>query len=269
MARRAGRSVYHKENFKSVLQIHAHNLSYGLYLTYGTRTCMGFAGTWTDEQIANDAQFISDAGADYLKFDGCFNKWEDLERGAKTHEGRKRTTTGYLTMRGSLLKLPTNIAYACSWPFYLLTFGMQPNYTQIAEHCNVWRNFNDIELNWQSVLSTINFYTQKRDELSRFHGPQHWNDPDMVGVDRTTALSKYSLLQLIIGNNKLTTNQERAQMSFWCMWSAPLIMSNDLTEVPAESKQILLNQRAIRIDQDPAGDMAARVDVVCGSLLDE
>lgn len=47
---------------------------------------MGFAGTWSNEQIAKDAQFISDAGADYLKFDGCFNKWEDLERGRNTLE---------------------------------------------------------------------------------------------------------------------------------------------------------------------------------------
>lgn len=170
-------------------------------------------------------------------------------------------------MGDNLSKLPKDIAYACSWPFYLLTSGIEPNYTQIANHCNVWRNFNDIALDWQSVLSIINFYTHKREELSRFHGPHHWNDPDMVGIDKTIVLLKDPFLQLIIGNDKLTTSQERAQMSFWCMWSAPLIMSNDLTKVSAASREILLNRRAIRINQDAAGDMAARVDVVRMFLL--
>lgn len=40
------------------------------------------------------------------------------------------------------------------------------------------------------------------------------------------------------------------------MLSAPLHMSNDLREIGAEYKEILLNRHVIEVDQDPLGRMA-------------
>jgi hypothetical protein len=34
------------------------------------------------------------------------------------------------------------MVYSCSWPAYQI--GNHPNYSAIAEHCNLWRNFDDI-----------------------------------------------------------------------------------------------------------------------------
>lgn len=39
------------------------------------------------------------------------------------------------------------------------------------------------------------------------------------------------------------------------IWSAPLIMSNDLRDIAPEFKEILLNSDVIAIDQDPMGKM--------------
>ena len=50
------------------------------------------------------------------------------------------------------------MVYSCSWPAYLI--NNHPNYTAIAEHCNLWRNFDDIADSWDSVLSIIDFYTK-------------------------------------------------------------------------------------------------------------
>jgi len=58
---------------------------------------------------------------------------------------------------------------------------------------------------------------------------------------------------IIVGNTELTVDQAKAQMTIWAIWSAPLIMSNDLRTITPEHKEILLNQRVIAIDQDPLG----------------
>lgn len=48
-------------------------------------------------------------------------------------------------------------------------------------------------------------------------------------------------------------------MSIWSMWSAPLIMSNDLRLIAPVYRDILLNRRVIAIDQDQFGIMARLV----------
>lgn len=57
-------------------------------------------------------------------------------------------------------------------------------------------------------------------------------------------------------------NQSKAQMTIWSIWSAPLIMSNDLRNLTAGSKDILLNKYVIAVDQDPLGIMARMVNQV-------
>lgn len=45
-------------------------------------------------------------------------------------------------------------------------------------------------------------------------------------------------------------------MAMWAMFSAPLIMSNDLRKISHVDKAILLNKEVIAINQDEAGNMA-------------
>ena len=89
----------------------------------------------------------------------------------------------------------------------LFSSGQNPNYKSIAEHCNLWRNYDDIYDSWDSVLGIINFYGDDKvgkrlkkksatffflqDGFGKFAGPGHWNDPDM----------------LIIGNYGLSLDQ--------------------------------------------------------------
>lgn len=81
--------------------------------------------------------------------------------------------------------------------------GQNPNYKSIAEHCNLWRNFDDIYDSWDSVLGIINYYGEDKDGFGQFAGPGHWNDPDM----------------LIIGNYGLSLDQAWAQMAMWAMFA--------------------------------------------------
>ena len=52
----------------------------------------------------------------------------------------------------------------------------------IAEHCNLWRNFDDISDSWESVLHIMDYYGEDKDGFGAVAGPGRWNDPDMLIV---------------------------------------------------------------------------------------
>lgn len=133
------------------------------------------------------------------------------------------------------------ILYSCSWPAYQI--GQDPDYKSISRHCNLWRNFDDIDDSWQSVLSIIDFYAEGQEEFEKFHGPGHWFDPDMV----------------IVGNYGLSLDESRAQFSIWSILSAPLLLSSDLRFLTPEQKEILLNRHVIAVNQDKEGEMGKRI----------
>lgn len=54
------------------------------------------------------------------------------------------------------------------------------NYTLLADICNLWRNYDDIQDSWSSVLSILDWFVTHQDILQPVAGPGHWNDPDMV-----------------------------------------------------------------------------------------
>ena len=60
---------------------------------------------------------------------------------------------------------------------------------------------------------------------------------------------------LTIGNDGLSYEQQKTQMAFWSLWSAPLLVSNDLRTIKPEFKAILTNKQLIEVDQDPLGIM--------------
>jgi alpha-N-acetylgalactosaminidase len=51
-------------------------------------------------------------------------------------------------------------------------------------------------------------------------------------------------------------------MAIWSILAAPLLMSVDLRSIRQESKDLLLNKRAIAINQDPLGFQGRRVSKV-------
>lgn len=59
-------------------------------------------------------------------------------------------------------------------------FFLQVNYTELGQICNLWRNYDDIEDSWDSVLGIIDWFFDNQDALVPAAGPGKWNDPDMV-----------------------------------------------------------------------------------------
>lgn len=208
--------------------VHSKGLKFGIYEDYGTFTCAGYPGVIGHMEL--DAQTFADWDVDYLKLDGCYAQ-------------PKTMSQGYPEMGSYLNKTGRAIVYSCSWPFYEIYSGMTPNYTAVAEHCNLWRNFNDIDDSWASVQSIIDYYGNNQEILVPHSGPGHWNDPDM----------------LIIGNFGLSYEQSKVQMAMWAILAAPLIMSVDLRTIKKDYRDILLNRLIIEVNQDAMGIQGKRL----------
>uniref|UniRef100_A0A6P7F2V3 Alpha-galactosidase n=1 Tax=Diabrotica virgifera virgifera TaxID=50390 RepID=A0A6P7F2V3_DIAVI len=204
------------------------------------------------------------AGYEYIMIDDC---WSSKERDSKGRlvpdpdrfpSGIKNLSdyvsnmlfiiifispVGYIEMGKHLNATGRPIVYSCSWPAYQEYKNMKSNYTAVAETCNLWRNWIDVNDSWQSVTSIIEWFANNQDRLAPFSAPGRWNDPDM----------------LVIGNFGLSFEQSKGQMSVWSVMAAPLIMSVDLRTIEPKFRAILLNKDAIAVNQDPLGEMGRLV----------
>ncbi|XP_033631500.1 alpha-N-acetylgalactosaminidase-like isoform X4 [Asterias rubens] len=208
--------------------VHSRGLKFGIYGDYGTKTCGGYPGSLNHLEL--DAQTFASWGVDSLKLDGCYSNVSTMK-------------TGYPEMTKYLNATGRPILFSCSWPDYERAFHIPINYTSVADNCNIWRNYNDIQDSWDSVTGIIKYYGDNQKTLVPVAGPGHFNDPDM----------------LIIGNKGLNVNQSNAQMAMWAIFAAPLLMSNDLRNIQPVYRDILLNKEVIRINQDPAGKMGKKM----------
>ncbi|RVE56034.1 hypothetical protein OJAV_G00232230 [Oryzias javanicus] len=209
--------------------MHDRGLKLGIYGDMGTHTCGGYPGTTLDK-IQIDAQTFADWEVDMFKFDGCYSNSTEQE-------------LGYPLMSKALNATGRPIGYSCSWPAYRGGLPPKVNYTQLGEICNLWRNYDDIQDSWDSVLTIIDWFFDNQDALQPAAGPGRWNDPDM----------------LIIGDFGLSLDQSRSQMAIWAIMAAPLFMSNDLRTISSEARNILQNKMVISINQDPMGMAGRRI----------
>ena len=109
--------------------IHSIGLKFGIYEDYGTQTCGGYPGSI--DHLELDAETFAEWGVDYVKLDGCYADITQMD-------------TGYPEMGVYLNKTNRPMVYSCSWPAYQEP-TMHPNYEKIAEYCNLWRNYDDIQ----------------------------------------------------------------------------------------------------------------------------
>jgi alpha-galactosidase len=202
--------------------VHSKGLKLGIYSSPGPRTCAGYEGSFDREEL--DAKTWAAWGIDYLKYDWCSagRVWKDDDMRAL-----------YQRMGEALRKAGRPIVYS------LCQYGrasVQEWGPKVAG--NLWRTTGDIRDRWES-MEQIGF---SQSDLAPFAAPGHWNDPDM----------------LEIGNGGMNPDEYRTHMSLWSMLAAPLIAGNDLRNMDAATREILLNREVIAVDQDPLGKAAAR-----------
>lgn len=52
-------------------------------------------------------------------------------------------------------------------------------------HCNLWRNWDDIQDSYESLLGIVHYFGDNQSRIQPHGGKGHWNDPDMVFIAST------------------------------------------------------------------------------------
>ena len=202
--------------------VHSKGLKFGLYNCAGTKTCAGYPGTRGYEY--QDARFYAKLGIDYLKYDWCYTD------GIEPQEA-------YRTMSKALRVAGRPIVFSlCEW-------GESKPWEWAGSVGELWRTTGDISAIFDGYLdhgtwkqTGVMPIVDLQKGLRKYAGPGHWNDPDMLEV-----------------GNGMSTNEDRAHFSMWCMLAAPLIAGNDVRKMSKITKEILTNKEVIAVDQDKAG----------------
>ena len=207
--------------------VHSKGLKFGLYTDVGSKTCAGRPGSLGHEY--QDAQQYAAWGVDYVKVDWC-----------NTLPGQNAEAS-YTLFRNALTASGRPILFSiCEW-------GSNKPWLWAGPIGNLWRATGDIQDCWSckrdwggnGVMQIID----QMNDIFMYTGPGHWNDPDMLEV----------------GNGGMTTEEDRAHFSLWALFSAPLLVGNDVAHMSDATKSILENKEVIAIDQDPLGIQGHRV----------
>jgi len=185
------------------------------------------AGTGTCEKRpgslnheVQDAKTYASWGIDYVKIDWCNAEGLDPE-------------VQYAKFRDALANSGRPIVFSiCNW-------GVKTPWRWGPATGNLWRTTGDINDTYDR-MSLIGF---GQNGLEKFAGPGHWNDPDMLEV----------------GNGGMKRDEYRTHMALWALLAAPLLAGNDLRNMSAETKELLLNSEVLAVDQDAKGVQGHRV----------
>ncbi len=217
--------------------VHERGLKLGIYGDRGTETCFNRgknAGSGSYGNEERDAATFASWGIDYLKYDNCAI--------APGRDNDVAMREDYERMASALQATGRDILFSiCAWDY--------KDWMPATGH--LWRTTLDIKDCWHESDGCIagtweTGIVQIIDEnnLSAVDGgPGHWNDPDMLEV----------------GNGDLSADEYRGHFSLWAIMAAPLIAGNDVRSMSEETRDILINEEVIAVDQDPGGIQGTRV----------
>jgi alpha-galactosidase len=216
--------------------VHSKGLKIGIYSSPGPQTCARYVGSYQHEE--QDAKTYAGWGMDYLKYDLC--SFRDIMRKEAPNDPQKAFAmqkAAYEKMNKALAATGRPIVYS------LCQYGWNDVWTWGTEvGGNLWRTTGDISDRYSS-MAEIGF---SQAGLSKYAGPGHWNDPDMLEV----------------GNGGMTEDQYRQHMTLWVILAAPLLAGNDLSKMSPSTLALLTNKEVIAVDQDPLGKQGDRVSAV-------
>lgn len=221
--------------------MHDRGLKLGIYSDAAQLTCAGYTASLGFEE--QDAKTFAAWDVDYLKYDYC---------GAPSDSATAKIR--YKKMADALHKSGREITFGiCEWG------ERQPWHWAAQAGGQLWRTTGDVRDKWkrrstekwgEGIMDILDVNA----ELHSFAGPGHWNDPDMlvVGLYGKKGPSGDG------GGTGCTDTEYQSQFSLWAMMSAPLYATNDLRNMNEATKNILLNEEIIAIDQDVLGKQAER-----------
>lgn len=208
--------------------VHSLGLKIGLYTDCGPKTCAGYEGSEGHEE--QDIMTYAKWGYDYVKIDWCYCEGKDPR-------------VAYKKFGDAIKKAPRDIVFSiCNWG--------RENPWEWGESVggNLWRTTGDITDTWVSI-SRIGF---GQAGLSKYAGPGHWNDPDMLVVGKVGWGPD-------LRPTRLTPDEQYTHISLWCLLAAPLLIGCPIEQMDDFTLGLLTNVEVLEVDQDPLGRQADRV----------
>lgn len=204
--------------------IHSKGLKFGMYSCAGTHTCAGYPASFEHE--FQDAEQFAKWEIDYLKYDYCY---------------KPRTMDGELLYRRMSLALKNSgrdiLFSACNW-------GEDNVHTWIrSAGAHMYRSTGDIQDNWESIKKLATSQLDKAGYTGNFCH----NDMDMLVVGMRGG-SNNDYIGKIGG---CTDAEYKTHFALWCLMGSPLMIGCDVRSADQATKNILLNEELIRINQDP------------------
>ncbi len=244
-------------------EIHALGLKAGIYSTPWIGTYAGFRGSSSDFEDGGDSpntlapNLRYQENQIYGRYPGLHSRRVDrFGKYSFSHIDIKQWATwgfDYLKLDWNPNDVPTTKRYyeelrKSGRDIILSLSNTAPieDAEGLAKWSNLWRTTGDIHDSWYSISHIMN----SQDKWRPFMSPGHWNDPDMLQVGSFGTPN--TLIKKPVPT-RLTYDEQKTQLSFWGINSAPLLLSCDLTVLDQPTIDLLTNSDLIDINQDPLG----------------
>ena len=256
--------------------VHSKGLKLGLYGDIGTRTCAGYPGLERpDGDFDRDAAQLAAWGVDAFKVDGC-------------NADVKKMNHTYVALGRALNRTGRPMIYSCSWPDYERSLSLPVNFSLVAETCNSWRIFWDVQAgqyahNQRQRFDCVSGYlefaatgsTTAAAPFSQYcpgdsHGqpdvdhaamlsaarPGSFNDADMLPIGANYTMDGRGR---VVPTTAFTPTQARSAMALWVVLASPLMIGADVRSMDPDSRSVWLNKGLLRAHQDPLGLQGTRI----------
>lgn len=223
--------------------IHERGLKAGIYTSPGTTTCAGFTGSFGYEY--RDAKQFADWGFDFLKYDYC--SYERIEKELKTinpgFSPKQVMQQPYLNMGAILRSQQRDIV------FNLCQYGRNDVWSWGPDAGHSWRTGGDLG---GQIGKFFDVALRNAQAYGKWSKPGAWNDLDYIQIGYVGNPDGSRIPEL----TKLSPAEQYSFMSLWCLLSAPLFYSGDLSKLNEFTLNILCNTEVIAVNQDPLGKSA-------------
>jgi alpha-galactosidase len=215
--------------------LHAAGFLVGLYTDAGPNGCGG-AGQGSYGHYQQDVNTFAAWGFDAVKVDFCGGSEYHLNPAAAYSEFHAaiQANSSHRPMLLSICNFLQPEQYGEGRPpleesaFSSYSFGPSVG--------NSWRTDTDVGFPGNVPFADVLRNLDADAAAPQAAGPGHWNDPDYLAPGQG-----------------MSSAQFRSQFSMWAMLAAPLMISDNLSNMSSASLAAVQNTEVIAIDQDPAG----------------
>ncbi len=127
-----------------------------------------------------------------------------------------------------------------------IVFSTSPGATPVSEgehvegHANLWRISDDFWDDWRALYAQF----ARLDSWSRFRGPGHWPDADMLPLGNVRAWQR-------TGNwTRFTKDEQFTLLTLWCIARSPLILGGNLPNNDEFTLGLLSNDEVLAVNQN-------------------